>query len=335
MDPSFYKDLLIQHYKLFAHKSAGIDQLIDAENALDLKFGIIHSTISLAHNHNYYSGLNHEALNSSYIDLMRFMQNFPSDKILDVGAGHARLGFIIAILYPHIDYYASEIVSERISALEQFKHNFDLPNIHIFCGDFFKDDNLHLVKDVYLYLPWEMISQLLSKLMLMKKSMNFWVVESHDDVIKQLDSRVYFKRLSTLDLIFPRHHDQLVCYEFDYDRWMQIDIELCHILNSNTDMISLKMLEKYTLSDHSLSNYYLQQGRFLYTTFGVQKDLHHYYLPVINRYFFQHEELYLRHKANLNISNKWLEKLDNQAILRIDLDDMKAEVSANNWNQMD
>jgi len=117
------RNLLLKHFACFNNTPVDVEALVSAEEKLDTLFGITESKIdsNLTQTPFLYIDLKPVSLNSSYIDLMRFMQTFKAHSILDVGAGHGRLGFIIALLYPHIDYYASELVAERINSLVEFK----------------------------------------------------------------------------------------------------------------------------------------------------------------------------------------------------------------------
>jgi len=190
------------------------------------------------------------------------------------------------------------------------------------------------VDDVYLYLPWEMVAGLIRQLIKMQKNMNMWVVESHGDVLTQLDSRVYCRRLSQLDLLLPRHHDQLNGFHFDFHSWQSQHFQFSRLLEVHQEDLLLCLLDKFQLADHDLDDYFLQCEQYLYSITGLQKDQKNYYLSRTNRYFYSHQSTYLVHKTKLNIPSNWLEKLHLGEILRIDWRNKTAEVSANNWNKI-
>jgi hypothetical protein len=331
MDFQLLQKILIDHYDRFNINEFELDQLIAAENEIDQVFGICHNLGRPSQTEYEYADLNNTALNSSYIDLMHFLKVFDGNEILDVGAGCGRLGFVIGLLYPHINYYASEISSTRIEALEHFRMQFNLPNLHIYRGDYLSDQHLLQVDALYLYLPWEMIHQIMLKLIESEKSKTLWVVESHGDVIDQLESRPYLRRLQQLKLTIPRHHQEMSAYRFDYNKWLKKDLDLKYALNQQPEKCPLAHLQPFVLADHSLDDYFISQDNFLYSTHDLQKDKANYLKTKTSRYIYMHQQPVICKKSKIAIDHRWLDKLRNNDIIRIDLQHQHAEISPNNW----
>lgn len=334
MDFQLLQKILIDHYDRFNSNEFELDQLITAENELDQVFGISHNLGRPSQTEYEYGELDNTALNSSYIDLMYFLKVFDGNEILDVGAGCGRLGFVIGLLYPHINYYASEISSTRIEALEHFRMHFNLPNLHIYRGDYLSDQHLLQVDALYLYLPWEMIHQIMLKLIESEKSKTLWVVESHGDVIDQLESRSYITRFQQLKLTIPRHRQEMSAYHFDYNKWLKKDFELNNSLRQYCGHLPLAHLDLYVLADHNLDDYIIYQDSFLYSTHDLQKDKLNYLKTKSNRFIYRHQQPKILLKSQVSIDNFWLEKLSNNEILRINLQSQCAEILPNRWIEM-
>jgi hypothetical protein len=86
----------------------------------------------------YWVGLNIQSLLTPYTEiriLLEQLQLKPGDRLIDLGAGYGRIGFVIGQNYPESSFIGYEAVEERVRETHRCLSRFHFPNVRMEVAD--------------------------------------------------------------------------------------------------------------------------------------------------------------------------------------------------------
>lgn len=129
--------------------------LYRAFDVLDDIFGMHYDfseTASITQKERLYEGAG-GGVQSSYASVLLALRYLPlpkAAKFIDLGSGYGRLGFVIGLLRPDVEFYGFEYVNTRVQAANKICMNLQInQNVHFLTQDLSKSDFQIPVADVY------------------------------------------------------------------------------------------------------------------------------------------------------------------------------------------
>jgi hypothetical protein len=151
----------------------------------------------------YYSGLEDEALSTSFCDYYTIYQDLEGN-LIDYGAGYCK-GSLLFQALGHKQCMSYEVLSTRINYAKECLRKNNLSLEYIFKRDLLTGP-VPIGKNYLIYQPLgKLFFRLLNHLLMIKQNTFFYIIESHGDVLTYLDNLKCFEKLNEFDSQSLRH----------------------------------------------------------------------------------------------------------------------------------